>query len=344
MSLRAGGSEVTMTGPKITFFTPTQRIGPYNIVNGLQRKHRIIRLPQNVGRIRYALVPARRTDLVLLFTDNMQDQNMHTYEVVWAEDGWHCGRKLCEQRIPNCQCKSVSDNGSHIAHVYNTYQGIILRVFPTFVQSPVLWGFAPCGEVRMPGIDTSSIALFNPTGTQVAIFVADDDDQEIHVYDCSLKQVKLLSLALGLSSISSLQYTLHWADADTLRWLVVEHTGVLGVYSCSALPHAQPTKISEVVLEGGVYMIKSARVAQLASGTFMAVEYYLPHEEELRPIYLNARATKAAMIAFDPTPRVAHRADSMEELWNMGNNVNIVGPYAYKISGTALEITELPSM
>jgi len=282
-------------------------------------RHRIIRLPPR--NVCYALVPARRADLVLLFTD---DQKMHTYEVVWENGGWRCGTNLCEQSIPECECKSVSDDGSHIALVYRS-RGIILRVFSTFVESPVL----RLGEVHMPGIDTSSDALFNPSGSLVAIFVDDNNDQEIHVYDCSLNQVKLLSLTTPLERLAylnmqcSLQNTLHWADADTLRWLVVERTGVLGVHTCSALPDSQPTKNTEVVLEG-LDRIKSARVAQAASGTIMAVEYCFTNRSS---------PTKAAMLVFDPTPRVAHTANSIEELLNIGklDDVNIAGPYAYKI-------------
>ena len=322
-------------------------------------RHRIIGLPFVTcalytlpQKVRYALVPARRADLVLLFTSGRDHQKMYTYEVVWENGGWQCGKELCEQRIPECECKSVSDDGSHIAHVYRSrfVDGIILRVFRTLRESNVKWGYSPCGEKRMPGINTSSDALFNPTGTLVAIFVADDDAQEIHVYDCSLNQVKLLSLDTSLDPSAyltmkcSLQDTLHWADADTLRWLVVERTGVLGVHTCSALPDSQPTKNTEVVLEG-LYRTKRARVVQAASGTIMAVEYYLTVDE---PRFDRLRPTKAAMLVFDPTPRVAYTGNSIEELLNIGNDVNIAGPYAYKIlpatslfARGALEISEI---
>ena len=299
-------------------------------------RHRTVRLPQDVEEeIGYALVPAHRADVVVLVTCELEPENvetMHTYEVMWAENGWQCGRRIASRQMLGGSAR-VSDDGNLIAHVRNTENnGIMLSLFGTTSEPPLV--------VYIPSADRSSDALLNQTGTHVALLVEKHDAAktlEIQVFDTSTLQ-NVRSLLLPLLPVAAhqrrkeymhnLDRTLHWADAHTLRWLDVEGTGVLVLHAWSAAG----AQITHVLLEN-VSSIDAARVAQTECGTCIAVAASGGAGKKQKPI----------MLALDPTPRVADTADSMEVLWNVEDLHYVVmeGPYAYRFVHAALEIREI---
>ena len=295
-------------------------------------RHRIIRLPQDVEEeIGYALVPAHRADVVVLVTRKLEPkivETMHTYEVMWAENGWQCGRRIASRQMLGGSAR-VSDDGNLIAHVRNTENnGIMLSLFGTTSEPPLV--------VYIPSADRSSDALLNQTGTHVALLVEKDDATktlEIQVFETStLQSVRSLLLPVAHQRrnefMHNLDCTLHWADAHTLRWLDVERTGVLRLHAWSAAG----AQITDVVLEN-VSRIDDARVAQTECGTCIAVESLNAAGEKLKPV----------MLALDPTPRVADTANSVEVLWNVEDLHSVVmeGPYAHRFVHAALEIREI---
>ena len=295
-------------------------------------RHRTVRLPQDVEEeIGYALVPAHRADVVVLVTCELEPENvetMHTYEVMWAENGWQCGRRIASRQMLGGSAR-VSDDGNLIAHVRNTGDdGIMLSLFATTSEPPLV--------VYIPSADRSSDALLNQTGTHVALLVEKYDATqtlEIQVFDTStLQSVRSLLLPVAHQRrnefMHNLDCTLHWADAHTLRWLDVERTGVLGLHAWSAAG----AQITHVDLEN-VSSIDAARVAQTECGTCIAVESLNAAGEKLKPV----------MLALDPTPRVADTANSVEVLWNVEDLHSVVmeGPYAHRFVHAALEIREI---
>lgn len=295
-------------------------------------RHRTVRLPQDVEEeIGYALVPAHRADVVVLVTCELEPENvetMHTYEVMWAENGWQCGRRIASRQMLGGSAR-VSDDGNLIAHVRNTGDdGIMLSLFATTSEPPLV--------VYIPSADRSSDALLNQTGTHVALLVEKDDATktlEIQVFETStLQSVRSLLLPVAHQRrnefMHNLDCTLHWADAHTLRWLDVERTGVLRLHAWSAAG----AQITDVVLEN-VSRIDDARVAQTECGTCIAVESLNAAGEKLKPV----------MLALDPTPRVADTANSVEVLWNVEDLHSVVmeGPYAHRFVHAALEIREI---